>query len=293
MEMHINLSYLKCFYDAALMGSVSESARRNFVSQSAVSQAIAKLEKGLGVSLCLHKKQQFKLTREGEIVFEQAKEIFSSIRRLQDALDRHHGHPKMPLNFVTTHSVGLSILPNFIAEFKKKCPDIELHFQFGGLTQIKGWLKQGIAEFALVLQSPDVGEYQQLPLYTGKFGLYKHEKEKRPLESLGAYVEHKDGMMVSEFQAAYMTYHQQEMPICAELNSWEFIARSMEKSHGYGLIPDLITLNKRYPYLRPLSKSTLSYTLCAAFPKGEVLSYSAEKFLTSLKDYLSTVLGRK
>ena len=286
--MQLNLAYLKCFYDAALMGSISEAARRNYVSQSAVSQAIAKLEKALGVPLCLHKKQQFKLTIEGEIVFERAKAVFSSIRQLRDALDQHHNRPKMPVHFVTTHSIGLSVLPDFIANFKKENPDIEIHFQFGGLTQIKGWLKQGIAEFALVLQSPHVSEYQQTCLYTGNFSLCKHRKEKRPLKSVGVYVEHKDGMMVSEFQTAYVALHHEEIPICAELNSWEFIARTIETSHGYGLIPDIITLNERYPFLLFLQEPSLPYTLCAVFPKGEQLSYSAQVFLNTLKEFTSS-----
>lgn len=284
--MHINLAYLKCFYDAALMGSISESARRNYVSQSAVSQAIAKLEIALGIPLCLHKKQQFKLTIEGEIVFERAKTVFSSIRQLRDALDQHYKRPKMPLHFVTTHSIGLSLLPNFLTDFKKTFPDIEIHFQFGGITQIKGWLKQGIAEFALVLESSHVSEYQQAFIYEGKFSLYKHKEEEKPPELLGAYVEHKEGMMVSEFQAAYRDLRGKEIPICAELNSWEFIARTMETSHGYGLIPDMITLNGRYPFLLPLSEPKLPYALYAIFPKGEQLSYSAQQFITHLTQSL-------
>lgn len=283
----INLTYLKCFYDAALMGSISESARRNHVSQSAVSQAIAKLEKALRVPLCLHQRQHFKLTIEGEIVFERAKAVFSSTRQLRDALDQHYKQPKMPVHFVTTHSIGLSVLPNFISDFKRTYPDIEIHFQFGGLTQIKGWLKQGIAEFALVLQSPHVLEYQLACLYDGKFGLFKHKREKRPLKVLGAYVEHKDGMMVPEFQTAYRDLLDEEMPIAAELNSWEFIARTMETSQGYGLIPDIITLNGRYPFLLPLPEPALFYTLCAVFPKGEQLSYSANVFLDALREFTS------
>lgn len=288
MKINVNFSYLKFFYDAALMGSVSESARRNFVSQSAVSQAIAKLEKSLNVMLCLHKKQQFKLTPEGEIVFEKANEIFSSIRRLQDALDRFQESPRMPLHFVATHSIGLAILPNFIAEFKRKHPDIEIHFQFGGITQIKGWLKQGIAEFALVIQSPDVEEYQKTLLYSGKFCLYKHKKERKSLKSMGVYVENKDGMMVSDFQFLYSALHKEQMPITAELNSWEFIARIMENSQGYGLIPDILTLKGRYPYLVPVSEPILPYNLSAVFHKGEQLSYSAETFLNALKEFIQS-----
>jgi len=65
MQLDLNLTYLKFFHDAALSGSVSESAKRNFVTQSAISQAISKLEEDLGVSLCQHKKQKFKLTEAG------------------------------------------------------------------------------------------------------------------------------------------------------------------------------------------------------------------------------------
>lgn len=281
----MNLFYLKCFYDAALMGSVSESARRNFVSQSAVSQAIAKLEKSLAVPLCHHKKLQFKLTVEGEIVLQQARAIFFAIRNLQDALDQQRNHPQMPLHFVATHSIGLSLLPDFIPAFKRVHNNVNVHFQFGGITQIKGWLKQGIAEFALVLESPHVAEYQQARLYSGQFGLYKHKKE---CEEGGVYVEHEGGLMVPEFQEAYIAFSGKPLKILAEMNSWELIARSLETSGGYGLIPDLITLTGRYPHLVRIPKPALPYSLSAISPKGAPLSYSARTFLEMLKEFLST-----
>lgn len=280
--MEINLFYLKYFHDAVLMGSVCESARRNFVSQSAVSQAIAKLENTLGVELCMHKKQQFKLTGEGEIVFLKAKEIFSSIRSLNDALDQYRKSPKMALNFVTTHSIGLSILPNFLHDFRKNYPNVEVNFQFGGLTQIKGWLKQGIAEFALVLLSPHFMEYSQYPLYKGNFGLYKQKNEKGSIDDLGVFVENREGLMVNEFRNAYLESYGKPMPISLELNNWEFIARYIESFGGYGLIPDLLVMGKRYPKLECLPQLSLPYTLSAVYPKGEKLSYSATTFLKLL-----------
>lgn len=287
MKINLNLTYLKCFYDAVLMGSVSESARRNFVSQSAVSQAIAKLEKSLGVALCTHKKQQFKVTTEGEIVFQKAKEIFSSVRNLQNALDQKRDQPQMPLNFVTTHSIGLAILPNFVPSFHSLYPKVDTHFQLGGLSQIKGWLKQGIAEFALVLQSPHVAEYQNIPIYSGKFGLYKNKNEKKQSGQLGIYVEHTEGLMVQEFQNEYEKTTGKLLPIRAELNSWEFIARSLEDSKGFGLLPDFINLKGRYTQLELQNKVTVDYVLCAIFLKGEELSFSAKTFLDELKNNLN------
>ncbi len=293
MELKLNLSYLKFFYDAALMGSVSESARRNFISQSAVSQAIAKLEKSLGVSLCQHKKQQFKLTEEGQLIFQRAQEIFSSVRQLYDAIDHHRQQARMPLNFVSTHSIGLSVLPEFIALFEQKSPEVALHFQFGGLTQIKGWLKQGIAEFAFVLDSPNVAEYQQLTVHKGYFHLYKHKEEKSSLDACGIYVEHAQGMLVAEYQQSYQAHFKKSLPIRAELNSWEFIARCMETGKGYGFLPDLIAFGKRHPHLIPMKSPMpkLPYSLCIIHPKGTQLSYSAKTFLDYFSSYLKDQLS--
>lgn len=278
----INLFHLKCFHDTALMGSVSESARRNFISQPAVSKAIGKLEEILGIPLCHHKKQQFKLTVEGEIVFSKSKEIFSAVRELKDALDQYRNQPKMPLHFVTTQSLGLSVFPNLIPHCRSIYPNVALHFLFGGLSQIKGWLKTGIAEFALVINSSDVADYQQIPLYTGQFKLYKHKKEIRPIESAECYVEHLKGFMVIPYQEAAKT----NLSHATELNSWELIARTVESHGGYGLIPDIVLLAKRYPGLIPTSSISLPYTICAIFPKGERLSYSARTFLDLFSSYL-------
>lgn len=42
--MSLNLTYLKYFFDAVELGSLTASAKANFVTQSAISQGIIKLE---------------------------------------------------------------------------------------------------------------------------------------------------------------------------------------------------------------------------------------------------------
>lgn len=279
---NLNLFYLKCFLDAVLMGSISESARRNFVSQSAVSQAIKKLSATLNTPLCSHKKQKFEPTAEGKIVFEQAEEIFSAVRDLHDALAQHKKHPSTPLYFVTTHSIGLSLLPHHLAEYRHTHPQLDVQFQLGGIAQIKGWLKQGLAEFALVLDSSHFIDYQKMPLHEGHFHLYRHRDESTPLSRAGIYVEHHKGLMVPEFKKAYLIKHKQHVPISGELNSWELIARTIENHKGYGLIPDFIMTQQRHPSLIATDEPAPRYQLCAIFHKGKQLSYSARCFLEPL-----------
>ncbi len=276
MELNLNTTYLKFFHDAVLSGSVSESAKRNFVTQSAVSQAISKLEKALGVQLCQHKKQKFILTEEGKLVFEHAKHVFSSVRNLYDALDHFQEKPRMPLNFVSTHSIGLSLLPYVLPKFQKDFPEITVNFLFGGLTQIRGWLKQGIAEFALVLASGEFSDYSLKPLYSGEFTLFQHKDEPGDPMEQGIYVERKEGFLVKKF----LKQCEKPFPIRAELNSWELVTRCMQGG-GYGFIPDLFQYGSRYPELVPVEWDVprIPYQVCAANLRGEVLSFSAKSFL--------------
>ena len=79
----INLIYLKYFCDAVKHGSITSSAKQNFVSQSAISQGIANLEKLLDVELITHQANRFKPTHEGELIFERAKKVFHTLSELE------------------------------------------------------------------------------------------------------------------------------------------------------------------------------------------------------------------
>jgi DNA-binding transcriptional LysR family regulator len=63
--MNISLTHLLYFRDAANLGSVAAAARKNFVTPSAVSQAIKNLESTFSVKLLGHNKRTFVLTDEG------------------------------------------------------------------------------------------------------------------------------------------------------------------------------------------------------------------------------------
>jgi DNA-binding transcriptional LysR family regulator len=95
--------------------------------------------------------------------------------------------------------------------------------------------------------------------------------------------------MVDEFQKKY----EANLPITAELNSWELIARTVESHGGYALIPDLAVVTKKYPNLLPLSSVSVPYTICAIFPKGEELSYSAQTFLDLFREYMASFSDHK
>ena len=67
-----NIRHMRVFVAAADTGSVSAAADRCHLSQPAATQAITQLEKNLGVTLIIRRRQQFSLTIYGEIFQQRA-----------------------------------------------------------------------------------------------------------------------------------------------------------------------------------------------------------------------------
>src|SRR5947209_3352520 len=105
----MNLFFLKYFYDTVRLKSVTEAARENHVTQSAISQGITQLEKVLAVKLLTHKRNSIKVTPEGEAVFEWSRTIFRQVANLKSRLKANQNEYVGQLSFACSHSLALSI----------------------------------------------------------------------------------------------------------------------------------------------------------------------------------------
>src|SRR4051812_16601116 len=98
-RMDFSITHLRYFYDAAISGSVVRSAQKNFVTHSAVSQGIKKLEESLDVNLVAHKKRHFHLTGEGKNLLKACEKIFESLEQLKDQVQLSQDEPVGELLF--------------------------------------------------------------------------------------------------------------------------------------------------------------------------------------------------
>ena len=90
--------------------SSSEAAELLFISQSAVSQNIKKLEHELGLTLFDRTKNSMKLNENGRKVLEYAEEIFDAVDRLRNfALDK-----KFSTENTDTYSHVNSVMPQIL-----------------------------------------------------------------------------------------------------------------------------------------------------------------------------------
>lgn len=89
---HLNLRHVRAFYEVGRSGSITAATRRVFLSQSAITQAIANLEEVFEVELFLRKNSGMFLTEPGTLLFNRAQRALANIsagaRRAERGTDR-------------------------------------------------------------------------------------------------------------------------------------------------------------------------------------------------------------
>src|SRR5258708_5227782 len=136
MHPGLNLNNLKYFLDAVESESISEAARRSFVTQSAVSQGIQKLEKALAVSLITHQRNCFKLTPEGQIIFSLTLQLFKTLKEMTDISQEAESIVSGQINVVCTQSIAINKICPILQKFKKDYPQVSVKMKVGKMENI-------------------------------------------------------------------------------------------------------------------------------------------------------------
>ncbi|MDQ0190874.1 LysR family transcriptional regulator [Alicyclobacillus cycloheptanicus] len=123
--------HLLAFVTVAEERSFTHAAEKLHISQPAISQHVQTLEKRLDVQLLERNKRSVRLTKAGEIAYQQAKDILCSYARMTRLIEDLRGKPSGPLTIGASFTFGEYVLPHLIADFRLHYPDvtpiIEIH----------------------------------------------------------------------------------------------------------------------------------------------------------------------
>jgi DNA-binding transcriptional LysR family regulator len=275
MKFVPNITFLRYFSSAGQLKSISKAAKENFVSQSAISQAISKLEVALGKQLITHEKNRFRLTTDGEILLEKSKGIFTIFSEIEDAFNETNGVFKGKFSLACTHSFALSLLPPYLSNLSKICSEVEPVLRFGHTGTIVEWVKNGDVDFGIVLDNEDFTAFHSHEIFSGEYRLYRAKKTAEQV--VNKFIISEERREVSLLKQ-YLDDYGIEMRACMEVSSWEVIASLTEQGLGIGFLPDYI-VGKRalVPYDCPIP--TIPYRILAIFSKNRELSRNAKMFI--------------
>ena len=120
------LRSLRILHDLVLTQNFTETARRNYLTQSAVSQHLKALEEKIGAQLIERGRGQVRLTRAGNIVFDAAKEILERYETMERALKKTPSGVSGRLRVGSIYTAGLYELPGYTRRFLKRYPNVNL-----------------------------------------------------------------------------------------------------------------------------------------------------------------------
>ncbi len=163
--MRINLNQLRCFYLAAKFKSVSRAAEALFVTPSAVTMQIKKLERWLGFRLLMREGNAIKLTHGAEAIYAQAEKVFREAEALEQLLEKQMRSQKGEVIIGSHHILAKYILPKFIARIKRLHPKLNVKIVLDSVPQLIDRLHANELHFVLTASLPPKSRLKTIPLF--------------------------------------------------------------------------------------------------------------------------------
>jgi DNA-binding transcriptional LysR family regulator len=145
----MNRNHLALFHAVAQAGSISRGAEMVRVSQPAVSKQIAELEDALGVRLLERLPRGCRLTEAGAILASYAQRWRSVENEAERAIAEYRGLKRGRLAIGASLTIGGYLLPEAIAQFHRRFPEISLQLEIANTQCIQQSLLDGTIELGL------------------------------------------------------------------------------------------------------------------------------------------------
>ena len=141
---------MKTFCDLVETGSFSRAAEANYVSQSAVSQQLAKLERDLGTQLINRGGGLVAATEAGKTFYQGTKEILRRYEQLVGEVRSAADAIRGVLRVGTIYSAGLYLLDQYVRKFMQAHPEVNLHVEYDTSARIYASVINGEMDMGVV-----------------------------------------------------------------------------------------------------------------------------------------------
>jgi DNA-binding transcriptional LysR family regulator len=152
----LNLGRLQVLCEVVNRGSFSAAAHALSYTQSAVSQAIARLEAETGAALVIRDRRGVRPTAAGATLVTHAESIFAQVEAAEAELAAVLGVRAGRLRVASFPSAGSTLMPLAVAAFRRAHPDVSLTLAEGEPEEIGPRLRAGEFDLALLFEFPGV-----------------------------------------------------------------------------------------------------------------------------------------
>ena len=291
----MQIESLKVFCDLAETESFTKAAQINSVTQSAVSQQISSLERQFKSLLIERSKKKFRLTREGQVLYDYSKQIIQTYDALHSKLQEIKDIISGTIRVATIYSIGLHDLPPYIKRFLKEYPTVHVHVEYRRANQVYEDVLGNVVDLGLVAYPTKDAKLELVPLRKDPLVLICHPQH--PFSKLKTIkLKNIAGQKFIGFEPDIPTRkaldrifkdHEVDVRNVMEFDNIETVKRAVEIDAGISIVPQgTITQEVAKQTLAAVQIDDADFyrPLAVVYKKSKVLSPAMKQFIAILKE---------
>jgi DNA-binding transcriptional LysR family regulator len=293
--MLMNIESLKVFCDLTENESFTKAAQINGVTQSAVSQQISSLERQFKSLLIERSKKKFRLTREGQVLYDFSKQIIATYESLHNRLQELKDIISGTIRVATIYSIGLHDLPPYIKRFLKSYPTVTVHVAYRRANQVYEEVQGNMVDMGLVAYPTKDSKLDIIPLRQDPMVLICHPQhpfaklKNIRLKALGGqkFVGFEADIPTRKALDRVFREHGVAVQHVMEFDNIETVKRAVEIDAGIAVVPQTTVtqeVSNQTLAAVPVEGGELRRPLAAVFKKNKVLSPAMKQLLALLKE---------
>jgi DNA-binding transcriptional LysR family regulator len=290
----MQIESLKVFCDLSETESFTKAAQINQITQSAVSQQVSALERTFRSLLIERSKKKFRLTREGEILYDYAKQLINTYDSLYNKLQEVRDVVSGTVRVSTIYSIGLHDLPAYMKKFLKAYPTVNVHVEYRRSNQVYEDILGNADDLGLVAYPAKDPKLEIVPLRKEKLVVICHPKH--PLARLG-------NVSLRDLAQQKFIAFEPDIPTrkaidkafkdagidvetVMEFDNIETVKRAVEIDAGISIVPATTVsqeVAKHTLEAVEIDNGALNRPLAVIYKKSKVLSPAMKHFINTLK----------
>jgi DNA-binding transcriptional LysR family regulator len=290
----MHLETLKIYCDVARYRSFSRAAAANDITQSAVSQMIAQLERRLNVQLIDRSSRPLQLTPAGRIFYDGCRDLLQRFQELQRSLVSGLQHLQLPVRLAAIYSVGLRDMGQYVERFRRMEPRANVQIEYLHPDQVYQRVLDGTADLGLVSFPKSSRKLLAVPWREEEMVVvcppqhpWSRRGHIRVRELRGQpYVHFEQGLVIRRQVDRFLRHHGAPVQVVMEFDNIENIKKAVEAGAGVALLPEPTVAREVEAgtlIALPLADAVFVRPLGIIYRRSPRLSLAAQRFLEVLR----------
>lgn len=290
----MNIRELSYFIEVAKEGSFTKASKNLFVCQSALSKSIKSFENDLDIKLIDRTSKNFKLTPEGQLLFENGvialKVINEQLDMLLDSVSLEKGKMKLGVPPV----ISTIYFTSLIQSFKENYPSINLQITEAGANTVKNKVNDGDIDIGVVILPFNSDNFNIIPIFQAEVVVIVNKKHPLAKKEEVSLLELKNEHFIS-LDETYMLYDRVKIRcnqvdftpnIISTSSQWDFVAEMVALNQGIAILPKPILSRFHSKKIKILKiKEGFPWNIAFIVRKDKYISKAIKLFIEFTKNF--------